>query len=545
LGVVIQQHVEGAEESIAFAARGGALVGAVAMRKLATTAEGKTWAGEVRPLPIRETQQLAAYLARVDWHGGGEIEIVRRTSDSRRFLIDVNPRFPAWIHGSTQANGVNLPAALVDSSASGRTARSRFVRVVTEIPMRDELHLQIPSTGIGGQPGAAGKHPSAMPQLSRRLAAQTPAPRPESVDEGVAAVLEEVAQRATATPFEVFDYQGLATTLESVALRSSEIGLIPALSIKTNPDPQILSIARGAGWIAEAISGLEVEAATIAGWPAATVVLNGPAKAWPQTDTSLPYRAVFYDSVAELDAARERYANASHLGFRLRPLRAKSRFGVDCSSPPELKEVAVRMLDLAETSSAASHIHFASSTIGLRAWASEVEANLAMVCALERLSGQRVRLIDVGGGFSPIGLSEFLSRQAGELVDRVRACLPSVEEIVFEPGKAVLAPHGYVVSRVLFRSDDDLYIDSSLADLPDTVSLRRPVYVRRDKGWIQLPGGSGQVFGRSCIEEDIVARGLHVADLQSDDLLVFAYAGAYDTSMRYRFASAGLPIITA
>jgi predicted ATP-grasp superfamily ATP-dependent carboligase len=66
--------------------------------------------------------------------------MVRDASD-QPWLLEMNPRFPAWVHGATIA-GHNLPALLV-AAASGATAKSspnvsqEFTRVVVEIPVRD------------------------------------------------------------------------------------------------------------------------------------------------------------------------------------------------------------------------------------------------------------------------------------------------------------------------------------------------------------------------------------------------------------------------
>jgi len=47
------------------------------------------------------------------WPGGFELEIMRAEKDDELFLMEINPRFPAWIY-TTAAAGQNLPGAIVN-----------------------------------------------------------------------------------------------------------------------------------------------------------------------------------------------------------------------------------------------------------------------------------------------------------------------------------------------------------------------------------------------------------------------------------------------
>lgn len=134
----LQSHIDGRDVTIAFAAFQGELLGAVFMEKVDITAEGKTWTGRVSPLPKSLETRLRRALKTLGWSGGGELECVQ-DSLGRLFLIEVNPRFPAWIYGSTMA-GLNLPARLM-SAVSGVPAREPaiplrpklFTRAITEL----------------------------------------------------------------------------------------------------------------------------------------------------------------------------------------------------------------------------------------------------------------------------------------------------------------------------------------------------------------------------------------------------------------------------
>lgn len=110
LPVVVQQFVSGEEYDVAALGDGrGGMVGAVPMKKLFLTDKGKGWAGVTvgDPALAEVTEQVMAGLG---WRGPCEVEVVHSRGDGSYYLLEINPRFPAWIFLSAGA-GQNLPAA--------------------------------------------------------------------------------------------------------------------------------------------------------------------------------------------------------------------------------------------------------------------------------------------------------------------------------------------------------------------------------------------------------------------------------------------------
>jgi diaminopimelate decarboxylase len=136
----LQQHITGREESIAFAAYRGRLLASIAMVKSEVTIEGKTWAGTISLVASDLAARLEHAVSALDYSGGGEVEMVR-DKFGKLWILEVNPRFPAWIYGATLA-GCNLPAALI-AAATGikprpnRKKSNTFARVVLEIPTNE------------------------------------------------------------------------------------------------------------------------------------------------------------------------------------------------------------------------------------------------------------------------------------------------------------------------------------------------------------------------------------------------------------------------
>jgi len=109
--VIAQQYIKGTEINIAAMGDGkGNNISVVAMRKLYITDKGKAWAGVTIKDP--EFIELANNFARVtNWKGGYEMEIMKN-EEGNLYILEINPRFPAWIY-LTVAAGHNQPVALV------------------------------------------------------------------------------------------------------------------------------------------------------------------------------------------------------------------------------------------------------------------------------------------------------------------------------------------------------------------------------------------------------------------------------------------------
>ena len=109
--VILQEFINGSEVNIAALGDGeGNTVSIIPMRKLFITDKGKAWAGIT--LEDERLIELAKKFTKATrWKGGFEIEIMM-SSDGKPYIMEVNPRFPAWIYLSVGA-GQNQPASLV------------------------------------------------------------------------------------------------------------------------------------------------------------------------------------------------------------------------------------------------------------------------------------------------------------------------------------------------------------------------------------------------------------------------------------------------
>jgi carbamoyl-phosphate synthase large subunit len=108
--VIVQEVVVGDELNVVGLGDGeGAMLGAVGLKKIMTTALGKVWTG----VTVRHERMLAAaerFVARYKWRGPFELECMLRGDDI--YLIEINPRFPAWSYLATGV-GINLPSRML------------------------------------------------------------------------------------------------------------------------------------------------------------------------------------------------------------------------------------------------------------------------------------------------------------------------------------------------------------------------------------------------------------------------------------------------
>lgn len=111
--IVIQEFINGEEFDVVALGNGsGETIGAVPMKKMSLTEKKKAWAGvsiDNKDL-IDITKKLVKALK---WKGPMEAEIMVDHKTSKMYLIEINPRFPAWCILAPWS-GQNLQYSLVE-----------------------------------------------------------------------------------------------------------------------------------------------------------------------------------------------------------------------------------------------------------------------------------------------------------------------------------------------------------------------------------------------------------------------------------------------
>lgn len=110
LPIIIQKYIKGTEVNVITLGDGeGNTIACVPMRKQYITDKGKAWAG----ITIKDQKLIDLthqIMQKTKWKGGMELEIIK-TNDEKYYLIEINPRIPAWVYLAVGA-GQNIPEAL-------------------------------------------------------------------------------------------------------------------------------------------------------------------------------------------------------------------------------------------------------------------------------------------------------------------------------------------------------------------------------------------------------------------------------------------------
>jgi len=105
--IIVQQIVNGTELNLVGVGDGkGDHLGLVAIKKMTVTSLGKIWSGVTINQPnLLKIAEI--FLQQTKWKGAFELECIA-SQNNEIYLIEINPRFPAWIYFATGV-GINLP----------------------------------------------------------------------------------------------------------------------------------------------------------------------------------------------------------------------------------------------------------------------------------------------------------------------------------------------------------------------------------------------------------------------------------------------------
>lgn len=111
LPVIAQEYVSGTEVNVVALGDGkGTTVAAVPMRKQYITDKGKAWGG-ITLADEKMMELTRSVIQKTKWKGGMELELIK-TKNGDYYLVEINPRLPAWVYLAVGA-GQNIPEALV------------------------------------------------------------------------------------------------------------------------------------------------------------------------------------------------------------------------------------------------------------------------------------------------------------------------------------------------------------------------------------------------------------------------------------------------
>jgi diaminopimelate decarboxylase len=329
-------------------------------------------------------------------------------------------------------------------------------------------------------------------------------------------------------------------------------------ALKANSTLAIARLLRALGAAADANSVWEIEVARKAGFAPSDIVFTGVGKSPAELEcaVALGVKAINVESAGELarvEAIAFGLGRVARVAVRINPdIDAQShphistglkvnKFGVPLDDAAEILDSLARRPALQLV---AIHVHIGSQITNLDPLrdAAGLVANAAT--SLSR-QGRALEYVDLGGG---LGISydgapvPSLAEYIGALVEVVRSTgLP----IVVEPGRAIAAPAGIVVARVVDIKPRDADSDFAVIDAGMTELLRPAMYSAFHRIEPVSPRRSDvrryEIVGPVCESSDVVGRDRELPRLQVGDVLAIRDAGAYGSAMAFNYNRRPLP----
>ena len=377
--------------------------------------------------------------------------------------------------------------------------------------------------------------------------------------------LEDIA-REVGTPVYVYStatlerhftvYAGAVSAHPSLKSPKGETPLV-AYAVKTNSNLAVLRTLAAQGAGADTVSEGEIRKAMKAGVPANKIVFSGVGK----TDEEMAFalKAGIYQINVESPPELERLARVAASLNMIAPVvirinpgvgagghakittgGAKDKFGVSAEEALRLYAEASAHRHIAPVG-IACHIGsqitdltpMQSAFSRMRGWVEDLRAN-----------GLSVERLDLGGG---LGVPYFNQKEPPSPADYAEMVALTVGDLgvryTFEPGRAITANAGVLVSRVIHiheRGDSGqkfLVLDAGMNDLIrpalyDAYHDIRPIHAKD-------PAESAvyDVVGPVCETGDTFTRGRDMPVCREGDLVAFMTAGAYGAVMGSEYNS--------
>ena len=228
---------------------------------------------------------------------------------------------------------------------------------------------------------------------------------------------------------------------------------------------------------------------------------------------------------------------ATPLGGAL--LELSSKFG----TTPE--DAALLLKRVADAGAApAITFHVGSQCLSPFSYAQAIE----MARRTAALAGMKIAALDIGGGFpGPYHNNDVPPfHWYFDTIREALATLPGKPNVLCEPGRALIAEGVSLVTQVILRKDDKLYLNDGIYGSFDELTLPGwtgdyPLRVfSLDSGGhaVQEPDGHTpfRVYGPTCDTLDVLPRPLMLPEnIKAGDFIVVDAIGAYSVALRTNF----------
>ena len=356
------------------------------------------------------------------------------------------------------------------------------------------------------------------------------------------------------TPFYYYDMELLGATLSECAKQAGRHGFQVHYAIKANDDVRIVEEVRKAGFGVDCVSGGEVQMALEAGFEPEKIVFAGVGKTDREITLALKAGIGCFnvESIPELeviDAIAGSLGTTAPVCIRVNPdIDAhthkyittgleENKFGI---SPWAFDELFKALRAARNIHLKGLHLHIGSQITIMEPFALECRRAMDIVARF-REAGFEITDLNLGGGLGVDYEAPAENPMAPfeEWFGTVAANLPvgPGQTVHFEPGRALVAQCGYLISRVVYvkkgRDRKFVILDAGMNDL-----IRPALYgARHHIENLTSRGGKLRydVVGPICESSDTWGEGLLLPATSRGDLFAIASAGAYGQVMSMRY----------
>ena len=354
---------------------------------------------------------------------------------------------------------------------------------------------------------------------------------------------------AVGTPAYVYSGTAMRARLRAFLAAFADQRVLVCYALKANSNLAVIRTLADEGAGADIVSGGELERALAAGVPPSRIVFSGVGKSRDEMVQALDARIAQFnvESVPELIALGELAAARrwrAPVALRVNPDvaadthdkistgRRHDKFGIACDQALEVYELARR---LAGIEPVGLHLHIGSQILSLAPFEAAFGRAIELVRALGD-AGIRVRRLDLGGGLGVPYRAEpaFDLKGYAALIRRLAGGLDL--ELVFEPGRYLVAEAGILLSRVLYLKECGerpcVVLDAGMNNLlrPALYDAYHPILPIVEPP-AAAPCAAMDVVGPICESTDVFARARDLPPLGAGDLVAFSGAGAYGAVM--------------
>jgi diaminopimelate decarboxylase len=356
------------------------------------------------------------------------------------------------------------------------------------------------------------------------------------------------------TPFYYYDIGLLQKTLDTYASLTKRYGYHAHYALKANANDRILQKMRLAGLGADCVSGNEVALALKSGFAPEKIVFAGVGKSDKEIKTALKGNIFSFncESIPEIQIINDlagSMGKKARISLRINPDidahthkyistgRAQDKFGISPWMFDGLWEVLqtcknVELIGL--------HFHVGSQITDISVFKLLCErAQALQQWFIDK--GAKLSVLNLGGGLG-IDYADPLAHPMADFTayfDTIHKNLKPLpgQEIHFEPGRALVAQSGLLISRVLYvkegRGRKFAILDAGMNDL-----IRPALYSA--KHHIENLSSTGRkmrydVVGPVCESSDRFGHSIILPKTQRGDLIALCSAGAYGQVMGMRY----------